>query len=74
MTGLELTIERSYRTYSHNTKLKITGLVKKFSKRRSMLSSRIHCYIILTKTKDSSLFFPVAQRVRNLPVMLETQV
>ena len=58
MTGLELTIERSYKTHSHDTKFKITGLVKRFSKRRNMFSGRIHCcYIILTKTKDSSLFF-----------------
>ena len=30
MARLELTIERSYQTYSHNTHFKITGLVRRF--------------------------------------------
>ena len=45
--GLELTIERSYQTHSHNIHFKMTGLVRKFS-RRNTSSSRIHCcYIII---------------------------
>ena len=45
---LELTIERSYQTHSHNVHFQITGLVRRFSRRRNMSSSRIHgCYLIL---------------------------
>ena len=35
MTGLELAIERSYQTNSPNIHLKITGLVRRFSRRRN---------------------------------------
>ena len=45
MTGLELTIERSNQTHSHNIHFKITGLVRRFPRRGNL--SRIHyCYII----------------------------
>ena len=48
-TRLELTIERSYQTHSHNIYFKITRLVRRFLlKRRNMSLSNIHCcYIIL---------------------------
>ena len=48
-TRLELTIERSYQTHSHNMYFKITRLVRRFLlKRRNMSLSNIHCcYIIL---------------------------
>ena len=42
---LELTIERSYQTHSHNILLKITRLVRRFLLRRNMSLSKIHCYI-----------------------------
>ena len=61
MTGLKLTIERSYQTHSHKTHFKITGLVKRFFKKEKLSSSRIHCcYIILTKKcrKKKNLSFP----------------
>ena len=54
MKGLELTIERFYQTHSHNIHFKITRLVRRFSRRRNLSSSRIRCcYIILTKTSES---------------------
>ena len=34
-----------YQTHSHNTHLKMTGLVRKFSRRRNMSWSKLHCYI-----------------------------
>ena len=62
MTGLELTIERFYQTHSHNIHFKITRLVKRFSRRRNLSSSRIHCcYIILTKTSEG---FPDGSEVK----------
>ena len=55
MTGLELTIERSYQPLLHKIHFKITGLVRGFSRRRNMSSSRINpCYIILTKAGSDS--------------------
>ena len=48
LTRLELTIERSYQTQSHNITrcyLKITRLVRRFLLKRNMSSSKIHCYI-----------------------------
>ena len=39
----------SYWTHSHNIRFKMTGLVRRFSRRRNMSSSRVHCrYIILS--------------------------
>ena len=35
--GLELTIERFYQTHSHNIHFKVTGSVRRFSKRRNIL-------------------------------------
>ena len=35
MTGLELTIERSYQTHSQSIHFKITGLLRRFSRRRN---------------------------------------
>ena len=35
MTGLELTVERFYQTNSHNIHFRITGLVRRFSRRRN---------------------------------------
>ena len=47
MTGLELTIEIFYQTNSHKIHFKMTGLVRRFSRRRNMSSNRIHsCHII----------------------------
>ena len=47
ITGFEITIERFYQTHSHNVH-KIMGLIRRFSRRRNMSSSRIHfCYIII---------------------------
>ena len=41
-------LSRSYQTHSHNIHFKMTGLVRRFSRRRNMSSSRIHCcYIII---------------------------
>ena len=37
MTGLELTIERSYQTHSHNAHSKITGLVRGFQEAEAVL-------------------------------------
>ena len=39
----ELTIERSYQTYSHNIHFKMTELVRRFLRRKNKSSSRIHC-------------------------------
>ena len=49
--GLELTIERSYQTHSHNVHCQITGLVRRFSRRKNMSSSRIHSYYIILNTE-----------------------
>ena len=49
--GLELTIERFYQTHSHNIHFKMTGLVRRFSRRRNMSSSRIHCYYVVIGTE-----------------------
>ena len=51
MTELELTTERSYQTHYHNIHLKMTGLVRRFSRRRNKSSSRIHCCYIITGTE-----------------------
>ena len=48
---LELTIERSYQIQSHNRLFKMTGLVRRFSKRRNLSSSRIHCCYIYIGTE-----------------------
>ena len=57
MTGLELTVERSYQTHSHNVHCKITGLVIRSSGRRNISSSRIHCcYVILSTEFKLSCF------------------
>ena len=50
MTRLELIIEKSYQTHSHNIHFKITGLVRRFS-RRNRSSSRIHCCYIIIGTE-----------------------
>ena len=39
--GLELTIERSYQTHSHNIHFKMIELVRRFLKRRNMPLSRV---------------------------------
>ena len=44
-THSELTIERSYRTHSHNKLLKITRLVRRFLLRKNVSSSKTYCYI-----------------------------
>ena len=43
ITGLELTIERSYQSHSHNIHLKISRLFRRFLLRRNMSLSKIHC-------------------------------
>ena len=51
MTELELTTERSYQTHYHNIHFKMTGLVRRFSRRRNMSTSRIHCCYIIIGTE-----------------------
>ena len=51
MTELELTLERSYQTHYHNIHLKMIGLVRRFSRRRNMSSSRICCCYIIISTE-----------------------
>ena len=58
MTGLELTIERSYQTHFHNIHFKITGLIRRFS-RRNRSSSRIHCCYIIIGTEFKLTCFVV---------------
>ena len=56
MAELELTIER-HEILLHKIHFKITGLVRRFSRRRNMSSSRMHCcYIILTKEYRKKVF------------------
>ena len=45
------TIERSYQTHSHNIHFKMTGLVGRFSRRKNMSSSSIHCCYIIISTE-----------------------
>ena len=48
ISGLELTIERFYQTYSHNTHFKMTVLIRRLLRRRNMSLSTIYCcYIII---------------------------
>ena len=47
----ELTIERSYQTHCHNIHFKMTGLVRRFLRRRNKSSSRIHCFYIIIGTE-----------------------
>ena len=49
--GLRLTIERSYQTHSNNIRFKMTELFRRFSRRRNMSSSRIHCCYIVIGTQ-----------------------
>ena len=58
MTRLELIIEKSYQTHSHNIHFKITGLVRRFS-RRNRSSSRIHCCYIIIGTEFKLTCFVV---------------
>ena len=58
MTRLELIIEKSYQTHSHNTRFKITGLVRRFSS-RNRSSSRIHCCYIIIGTEFKLTCFVV---------------
>ena len=52
ITGLELTIEKSYQTHSQNICLNITRLVRRFLlRRRNLSSSNIHCYYIIIRTE-----------------------
>ena len=51
LTRLELTIERSYQTDSHNIHFNITRLVRRFLLRRNMSSNRIHYYYIIINTE-----------------------
>ena len=53
--GLRLTIERSYQTHSNNIRFKMTELFRRFSRRRNMSSSRIHCCYIQSLRKNISL-------------------
>ena len=43
--------ERSSQTHSHNIHLKITGLVRRFLRRRNKSSSDIHCCYIIISTE-----------------------
>ena len=50
-------------TFSHNIHFKITGLVRRFSGRRNLSSSRIHyCYIILTKEQKKKFVLSFSLR------------
>ena len=51
VTELGPTIERSYQTHSQNIHFKMTGLVRRFSRRRNLSSSRIHCCYIIIGTE-----------------------
>ena len=57
----ELTTERSYQTRSHNMHFKVTGLVRRFLRRRNKPSSRIHCcYVIIgTELKEKHTLEPL---------------
>ena len=59
--GLELTIERSYQTHSHNIHFKMTVLFRRFLKRRNMSSSRIHYYYKIIQFSSVFEFSSVAQ-------------
>ena len=54
---VELTIERSYQIQSHNRLFKMTGLVRRFSRRRNLSSSRIHCCYIHIGTEFKGKHF-----------------
>ena len=46
-----LRIERSSQTHSHSLHFKMTGLVRRFSRRKNISSSRLHCCYIITGTE-----------------------
>ena len=75
MTGLELTIERSYQTNSPNIHLKITGLVRRFSRRRNCpQGGYIVVNIILTKEcRKKCCPFLVLENSRPLSPLREPQ-
>ena len=72
--GLELTIERSYLTHSNNIHFKTTGLFRRFSRRRNMSSSRIHCcYIVIgTEFKEKHILEQESSRKTSISALLTT--
>ena len=63
--GLELTIEISYQIHSHNIYFNIAGLVRRFSRRRNMSSSRVHCrYIILRVSAELFCCVIISSRLK----------
>ena len=77
MTGFKPTLERSYQTHSHNTHFKVTGLPRRFSRRRNcpQFSSVPQSYLTLCDPMDCSTpGFPVHHQLLELPQTLVHQV